>query len=435
MQGSGVSSLSFEDREYLFKEVNRQVQEYSKKVLQAIRDLQEANPIFSEIPIATLNCAYYVFKKASLSGNLDAYKHRVNVGGLGQNTNEILTEHRALKDHCEDVGIPVNDVNLYWHKTKDFSVKAKVTTEIKLLDAVDELIEKHLQQATEKFTPSKIKVKSKDKAIKLVLSDMHVGLDPNPNNAGLYDYTYNSDVFNTNLTHAFNAVHKEFLQHGKVDTLFIFDLGDGLDGWNGETTRGGHKLDQNMSNTEQFKTYVEGKLKLIKSFIEADFADKICVRNVVNCNHAGSFGTIANWTIMRLIDVIYQSEKIEFHILERFMEHFTFGEHCFIQTHGKDHKYMNRGLPLKLDANTINFVRNYIDKYNIKSKYIHVEKGDLHRISYEKCPTFDYRNYMSFAPPSVWAQHNFNGGYFGYSTQVIDKNSGYISHSDYFFEE
>lgn len=435
MQGSGVSLLSFEDREYLFKEVNRQVQDYSKKVLQAIRDVKETNPIFSDIPIATLNSAYYVFKKASLSGNLDSYKYRVNVGGLGQNTNDVLTEHRALKDHCEEEGIPVEDVKHYWHKSEKFSIFTKNTNQIQLLDAVDELIEKQLQQVTEKFIPSKVKVKSKNKAIKLVLSDMHVGLDPNPNNAGLYDYEYNSDVFNTNLTHAFNSVHKEYLQQGKVDTLFIFDLGDGLDGWNGETTRGGHKLDQNMSNTEQFKTYVEGKLKLIKSFIEADFADKICVRSVVNCNHAGSFGTIANWTIMRLIDVIYQSENVEFHILERFMEHFFYGQHCFIQTHGKDHKYMNRGLPLKLDANTINFVRNYIDKYNIKSKYIHVEKGDLHRISYEKCPTFDYRNYMSFAPPSVWAQHNFNGGYFGYSTQVIDKNSGYISHSDYFFEE
>jgi hypothetical protein len=169
MQGSGVSLLSFEDREYLFKEVNRQVQEYSKKVLQAIRDLQETNPIFSDIPIATLNSAYYVFKKASLSGNLDAYKYRVNVGGLGKNTNEILTEHRALKDHCEEEGIPVEDVKHYWHKSEKFSIFTKNTNQIQLLDAVDELIEKQLQQVTEKFTPSKVKVKSKNKAIKLVL--------------------------------------------------------------------------------------------------------------------------------------------------------------------------------------------------------------------------------------------------------------------------
>jgi hypothetical protein len=316
-----------------------------------------------------------MFKKASLNGQLNQYKQRINVGGLGQNVNEIITEHRALKDHCEETGIPLEDVSYYWHKSDKFSINVKNKNQIQLLDAVDELIEKQLQQVTEKFIPSNTKVKNKNKAIKLVLSDMHVGLDPNANNSGLYDYTYNSEIFNSNLNNAFNSVHKEFLQHGKVDTLFIFDLGDGLDGWNGETTRGGHKLEQNMNNTQQFQTYVEGKLKLIKSFIEADFADKICIRNVVNCNHAGSFGTIANWTIMRLIDSLYGSDKVEFHILERFMEHFVYGQHCFIQTHGKDHKYMKRGLPLTLDANTINFVRNYIDKYEIKSKYIQVRNN------------------------------------------------------------
>ena len=432
MQGSGFSTLTFEQREYIYKEVCRQMQEELKPLSQSLESVKASDKAFANVPYETIKSTYYRFKKASISGDLEQYRIK---SSHNKNAEELLVDHRALKEHCEAEGIPVDDVKHYWHKSEKFSIFTKNTNQIQLLDAVDELIGKHLQGVTEKFVPSKTRVKSKTKAIKLVLSDMHVGLDPNPNNAGLYDYTYNSDIFNENLNRAFTSVQKEFMQHGKVDTLFIFDLGDGLDGWNGETTRGGHKLDQNMSNTQQFQAYVEGKLKLIKSFIEADFADKICVRNVVNCNHAGSFGSIANWTIMRLIDEMYGSEKVEFHILERFMEHFTYGQHCFIQTHGKDHKYMKRGLPMQLDANTINFIRNYIDKYNIDSKYIHVEKGDLHRIGYEKCPTFDYRNYMSFAPPSVWAQHNFNGSYFGYSIQVIDKNSGYISHSDYFFEE
>ena len=60
---------------------------------------------------------------------------------------------------------------------------------------------------------------------------------------------------------------------------------------------------------------------------------------------------------------------------------------------------MFKGLPLVLDHKTINYVNDYIKFYNIDSEYIHLEKGDLHQIGYQKCSNFDYRNYMSFAPP------------------------------------
>jgi hypothetical protein len=95
---------------------------------------------------------------------------------------------------------------------------------------------------------------------------------------------------------------------------------------------------------------------------------------------------------------------------------------------------MFKGLPLKLDDRTINYINDYIRFYDIKSKYIHVEKGDLHQIGYNKCNTFDYRNFMSFAPPSSWVQHNFGDCYSGYSIQVIPKFENEISHTDYFLD-
>jgi hypothetical protein len=444
MNKSGKAKYTFEQKYELYKEIRKRLDK-GIGLNQSCREVKLILPEFGSLGIEAVRKMYHKFREHAQTNTLQEYKQRLDsMQMINTLNNEIsieeidkqLEEHKALKEHCETQGIPVDEVRHYWHKSENFSVFAKNTKEVHLLEAVDAIVEKHLSGNIEKFTPpKKQKVDNKNKAFKLVLSDMHVGLNPNPNGIGLYDYEYNSNKFYDNLQHAFCSLKKEYEQYGKVDTLFLFDLGDGLDGWNQETTRGGHKLDQNLNNVGQFQTYVEGKMMLIKSIVEADFADKICIRNVANCNHSGDFGAIANWTIMKLIEQTYKDNKIEFYILQRFMEHFVYGEHCFIQTHGKDFKYMKRGLPLKLDANTINFITNYIDKYKINSKYIHVEKGDLHQIGYEKCRAFDYRNYMSFAPPSVWAQHNFVSGYFGYSIQVIDKNNGKISHTDYFFEE
>lgn len=95
---------------------------------------------------------------------------------------------------------------------------------------------------------------------------------------------------------------------------------------------------------------------------------------------------------------------------------------------------MKSGMPLKLDDKTQRFISQYIDKYKIQSRYIHFEKGDLHQIGFNKCKQFDYRNFMSFAPPSNWVQHNFGDGYSGYSIQVIESNTREIKHIDYFLD-
>ena len=52
---------------------------------------------------------------------------------------------------------------------------------------------------------------------------------------------------------------------GGFENIVICNLGDSLDGYNGQTTRGGHDLAQNMSNKEQLHTYI----KLMTSFIKS----------------------------------------------------------------------------------------------------------------------------------------------------------------------
>jgi len=345
----------------------------------------------------------------------------------------LQNKHTALSEECEDVGIPKERVTHYWWKTKDASifVKCEQTQESDILNAIQEIISERLTtRIVAPITPTE----TCQKALKVTISDAHVGLDPNPNGYGIYNYKYNAQIFLQNIDSVYNSVIAKYNQYGKFDTLFIDDLGDGLDGWNGKTTRGVHDLPQNMSNVDAFKTFVKGKLNLIERLIAANVSDSIECNNVSNDNHSGDFARIANETIKMMLDRIYGESQIGFKVLNNFVEHFYYGDHCFIYTHGKDEKQRVKNLSLDLTPVIIEFFRSYIDYHNIGSKFIHVEKGDLHQLGYKRCNKFDYRNYMSFAPPSFHSSHNYNGSYSGYSIQVIDKHSATVSHEDYFFD-
>lgn len=365
--------------------------------------------------------------KFNLDADLETLRKRIS-------RKIIELEHSGLKDECDNVGAPITGVSHYWVKTKTHSAFINVSQEEQtqsILNAVSDIVSN--------YNPDKLRTIQKQKidspvAIKATVSDMHVGLEPNPGGTSLFAYEYNETIFKQNLDKVFNSLCKEYDNHGRFDLLVIDDLGDGLDGWNGQTTRGGHPLDQNMSNEEMFRVFVEGKLALIENCIQAGIANEVIVRNVANDNHSGSFASIANMTIQMLLNRTYSNDDVKFYILNRFMEHFQYGDHTFILTHGKDAKHMFKGLPYNLNDKAISFINDYIDHYNINTKYIHVEKGDLHRIGYDRTKKFDYRNYMTFAPPSAWVSHNFGDCYSGYSIQTIPKFNGEISHTDYYFD-
>lgn len=62
---------------------------------------------------------------------------------------------------------------------------------------------------------------------------------------------------------------------------------------NGETTRGGHKLPQNMSNTEAFDTSVNVHKLFYYSLFLSGFASKYEAYHLTNSNHGGEFGYFA----------------------------------------------------------------------------------------------------------------------------------------------
>lgn len=346
-------------------------------------------------------------------------------------------QYKGIIDSCEAMSVNVSDVKHLWKKDGKTSVFVKNPL---FNDKVDiEAISERFENISSRYITGKYKkidkTKLKDpKAIKITTSDDHLGLDPSPNNNGLFQYEYNGDIYKLSIDKVFNSVLKEFRTHGKFDLLLLDNLGDEQDGWNGYTTRGGHKLDQNMTNDEVFDVCVDTKVNLIINLVENNVANKFILRKVTNDNHSGDLGLLINKAVEKIINRIYSDKLVKVEHLTRFLEHRVYGKHTFILTHGKDKEKMLKGLPLHLNDRTINFVNDYIRFYNINTPFIHLEKGDLHQVGFEKTSNFDYRNFMSFAPPSSWVQHNFGSCYSGYSIQIIPKNTNEISHTDYFLD-
>lgn len=87
---------------------------------------------------------------------------------------EMVQAHRALQIECDDVGIPLQDVQYYWFKSKKFSinVKNKIKTDYNAL--VEDLIERQ-----KKHTPTYKKYKRKQQKDGHLLiidpSDVHIG--------------------------------------------------------------------------------------------------------------------------------------------------------------------------------------------------------------------------------------------------------------------
>lgn len=372
-----------------------------------------------------------------LSNKRIAERNKVSLDEVYQAKKLFKEEkHKALLEHCKETGVDFNDVKFYWHKSKKFSMnvipdREKNLTD-ELLESFDNIIENYQTKGIKTFTPI---VTTQEKALKVTISDDHVGLEPNPKlNGGLFMYEYNGEIYKESIQKVYSSIIKEYNTHGTFELLLLDNLGDQEDGWDQLTTRGGHKLPQNMSNGEVFEVCVDSKVSLIESLVESKVANKIILRTVTNSNHSNEFALIVNKAIEKIINRLYSTKIVEVETLTKFIEHRTWGDHTWLLCHGKDSQHMFKGLPLILNDKTVNYVNEYIDFYNVNSKYIHFEKGDLHQLGYQKVKRFDYRNFMSFAPPSAWQQHNFGDSYAGYSIQVIPKYSNEISHTDYFLD-
>ena len=354
---------------------------------------------------------------------------------------ELVLEARGktapLQEKLNTLDLPLHSVDKvkFWDNMageQRFSITTKKSWHEQLgLKTLDEALDSIKTRFKDEIKPIEIKVEDKDnrKALFIYLADLHIGAKTSNNS--LFPNEYNSVIFKERLHHTLVTIkqNKEFF--GVFDALYIVNLGDALDGYNAQTTRGGHTLPQNLDNNEQLDTFFEAHKDLFDSIVSLNAAKRIEYVACTNCNHSGNFGYAAQ----RMLD-IYLSLKypdIKRTIITKFIDHIQYGQHTFMFTHGKDDKDMKFGLPASLNEKTENYINAYIHYHRIQTPAIHLVKGDLHLSAKQSAKIFRYKNVLSLYGSSKWVQTNFMVNKCGYNYEIVDKYSTSIYENEHIF--
>lgn len=259
--------------------------------------------------------------------------------------------------------------------------------------------------------------KSSNKTLIVYLSDMHIGAD-----VSRYSIYENEFTFDT-ATKRLNAISDKIQQLARTTgctNIIVCNIGDSLDGYDGETTRRGHLLPQNMNNKDQFKNYLEMMLNFFAEISSCGLFSSIKYYAVEGGNHDGDFGYIANKALEASLGIL--NPQIETEVFEKYIQHFKVGNHTFILCHGKDAKDVFKNMPLFINDKTENQISEYID-YNNLSGNIHFIKGDLHQSATSFAKRFRYKSVSSFFGSSEWIHKNFGNTRAAIDFDIVDENS------------
>ncbi len=240
-----------------------------------------------------------------------------------------------------------------------------------------------------------------DNTLLVYLSDMHIGADVSK--YSIYSNEYNEKVVMHRMEQVINRIYELAIEF-KCSNIIVCNLGDSLDGYNAETTRGGHILPQNMDNKDQFKNFLQVMIELFSSLSTCGIFQSIQYVVVDGGNHDGDVGYIANKALIASLEVL--NPQIKSIIFDKFIDFFTVNKHTFILCHGKDAVDMFKNMPLTLNVKTENQINEFID-YNQLSGNIHFIKGDLHQSATTYGRRFRYKSVGSFFGSSAWMHKNF----------------------------
>ena len=259
--------------------------------------------------------------------------------------------------------------------------------------------------------PWRIKEKyTTNKSLMIHLSDIHTGSCLT--SGSLFENNWNEEELERRLDRIVDLVGDNF---GTLDTIVINMLGDYLDGMDNQTARRDHFMPQNMDNREQFNVFIRQMLSFIGQL--SHYCSKLIVYAVPEGNHDGSAGYMA----IKALEYAAKRKfpDIEFTVFEKFFGYYKFNDETFLIMHGKDSAYMRKPLPLNLNSDSSNLIRDWLDREGLHEEHIHIIKGDLHSNNLNACRKFDYRNVLSLFGESDYSQYNYQSNGYGISYDLF----------------
>ena len=247
-----------------------------------------------------------------------------------------------------------------------------------------------------KFTWGKgeLPTSSSERDLFIWLSDMHVGASVS--NTSIYHNDYNREEFSNRLNKVYEAVR---CAEG-YDNIIVCNLGDSLDGYNGQTTRGGHGLPQNMNNKEQVKCFIEEMVNFFGKLASIP-CNHIQYYAVGESNHGGDFEYAAQLGLASIL----QYANVECKVFDSFIGTFEQKGNYYVICHGKDNCDMFKNWPLVLNDKTENYINQYLDSIGLMQAT--VVKGDLHQSATTYGKRFKYKSVGSLFGSSDWIHKNF----------------------------
>lgn len=284
-----------------------------------------------------------------------------------------------------------------------------------------------LEQLEEKLAEifplvSKIKLKEaksdSNNVLIIYISDDHCG---NEIKNSIYGKEYTGNIYQERLLEIVAEVKK--FTH-VFDKIYVINLGDEADGWNGKTTRYDHDLDGSLTNKEQFDIYTIGRKTFYDALFTSGAAKEYEIISLNNSNHTGKgLSYILNKSLEFYLGSRYPN--IEYKNFDKFIDFIQIGNHVIGLTHGKDEALMKSPLPLNLDAKTDLWLFEFYDKlgFSPSDSYVSTIKGDIHKYNVNSGKSGRYVNVPSIAGGSSWIELNFGDSRAGALIEIVNPTS------------
>ena len=253
--------------------------------------------------------------------------------------------------------------------------------------------------------------------INLYLADMHIGAS-----MGF------APLYSENIRFGYNELERRLSEvinnirtFGTFDHINICLVGDMMDccGPTNKTARLDHDLPENMDGYEQANGYITLITNFVRNIASLGICKHINMYSVRSGNHTG----VVEYVATKALFATLQSEFISTTLFDTFFGTFKEGDSTFILTHGKDDKFMKRGMPLNIDDKNKVLIYEWLDDQGITGDNIHFIKGDLHSSNYNSCKKFDYRNVLSLFGSSDYSAYNFSRNSYGVSYDLCLGNN------------
>lgn len=252
------------------------------------------------------------------------------------------------------------------------------------------------------FKNEKFECTTEDSESSLIifLSDLHIGAYNEK--YGFYQLPdYNETEIKRRLNKILNTFHNQYYEN-----IIVVDLGDSVDQYKKETTRGGHLLPNNMTDKEMSHLYLDCMSYFFNNLKENTYATNYFYYSIGESNHSGDFG----WALNLALSYKLQQQDWKTYVSNYPIDDFTVGIHKFIYTHGKNSYTQSRSFPLTLNPQTELYFANYIAEKKLNQNgdnKIYVIKGDLHQYAYTSGKQFDYISVGSMYATSNYIAANW----------------------------